>query len=74
MEYKLPEPLSILVNPPSIVLASSMKLGYSINDVLPNTTHARDRLLACLHRYRKDEPKSSLSSDEDYALLYAYGM
>ena len=54
-------------------MASSMKLEYPLNDVLPNIEHARDRLLARLFRYRKDLEASHLSTDEDYALLYAYG-
>ncbi|KAF9891270.1 hypothetical protein FE257_004834 [Aspergillus nanangensis] len=54
------------------VMASSMKLEYPLNDVLPNIEHARDRLLARLFRYRKDLAASRLSTDEDYALLYAY--
>jgi hypothetical protein len=54
------------------VMASSMKLEYPLNDVLPNIEHARDRLLARLFRYRKDLEASHLSTDEDYALLYAY--
>ncbi|KAL5362811.1 WD40 repeat-like protein [Aspergillus floccosus] len=56
------------------VMASSMKLEYPLNDVLPNIEHARDRLLARLFRYRKDLEASHLSTDEDYALLYAYAM
>ncbi|KAK2762801.1 hypothetical protein FQN54_000976 [Arachnomyces sp. PD_36] len=54
------------------VLASSMKLEYPLNDVLPNTQHARDRLLARMFQYRKDEGSSQITSDEDYALIYAY--
>jgi hypothetical protein len=58
----------------SSVMASSMKLGYPLNDNLPNVEHARDRLLARLFHYRKDLEASRSSTDEDYALLYAYGM
>lgn len=54
-------------------MASSMKLEYPLNDVLPSIEHARDRLLARLFHYRKDPEASQLSTDEDYALLYAYG-
>lgn len=50
-----------------------MKLEYPLNDVLPNTEHARDRLLARMFQYRKDEGSSQITTDEDYALLYAYG-
>ncbi|KAJ0416039.1 transcriptional regulator of RNA polII, SAGA, subunit-domain-containing protein [Aspergillus carlsbadensis] len=53
-------------------MASSMKLGYPLNDNLPNVEHARDRLLARLFHYRKDLEASRSSTDEDYALLYAY--
>ncbi|KAI2815813.1 hypothetical protein CBS63078_8112 [Aspergillus niger] len=54
------------------VMASSMKLEYPLSDVLPSVEHARDRLLARLFHYRKDTEMSRLSTDEDYALLYAY--
>ncbi|KAF3480307.1 uncharacterized protein GIQ15_05654 [Arthroderma uncinatum] len=56
------------------VLASSMKLGYALNEVLPDTEHARDRLLARLHHFRSDKQASQLTTDEDYALLYAYAL
>ncbi|PYH84919.1 WD40 repeat-like protein, partial [Aspergillus uvarum CBS 121591] len=56
------------------VMASSMKLEYPLSDALPNVEHARDRLLARLFHYRKDPEASRMSTDEDYALLYAYGM
>lgn len=56
-----------------VVMASSMKLEYPLNDVLPNIDHARDRLLARIFHYRKDTTRSRLTTDEDYALLYAYG-
>ena len=54
-------------------MASSIKLEFPLGDGLPNTEHARDRLLAKIWRYRKDKKKSRDTSDEDYALLYAYG-
>lgn len=56
-----------------IVLASSMKLEYPLNDALPSIEHARDRLLARIFHYRQDRTASSSTSDNDYALLYAYG-
>ncbi|RAL07575.1 WD40 repeat-like protein [Aspergillus homomorphus CBS 101889] len=56
------------------VMASSMKLEYPLSDALPNVEHARDRLLARLFHYRKDPEASRLSTDEDYALLYAYDL
>ncbi|KAH1285552.1 hypothetical protein KXX33_006781 [Aspergillus fumigatus] len=54
------------------VMASSMKLEYPLMDVLPNIEHARDRLLARIFHYRKHPQASQLTTDEDYALLYAY--
>lgn len=51
-----------------------MKLEYPLNDSLPEIEHSRDRLLARLHRFRQDTTVSRLTTDEDYALLYAYGM
>jgi hypothetical protein len=55
------------------VLASSVKLEYPLNDVLPNIDHTRDRLLAKIFEFRRDSDKASLATDEDYELLYAYG-
>lgn len=52
------------------VLASSMKLEYPLNEALPSTEHARDRLLAKMFEYRK----KSGAKDEDFALLYAYAL
>jgi hypothetical protein len=54
------------------VIASSMKLEYPLSDVLPSIEHARDRLLARIHRYRLDREASQHTTDEDCALLYAY--
>ena len=54
------------------VMASSMKLEYPLVDVLPSIEHARDRLLARIFRYRQDHQVSRVSTDEDYALIYAY--
>lgn len=55
------------------VLASSVKLEYPLNDVLPNIDHTRDRLLAKIFEFRRDSDKASLATEEDYELLYAYG-
>jgi len=51
-----------------------MKLEYPLNDSLPNIQHARDRLLARIFHFRQESEHSSLATDGDYALLYAYGM
>lgn len=50
-----------------------MKLEYPLSDVLPSIEHARDRLLARIYRYRLDHEASQRTTDEDCALLYAYG-
>lgn len=57
------------------VLASSMKLEYAIaTDVLPNIDNARDRLLAKIFTYRKEDTEQQKASDEDYGLLYTYAL
>lgn len=55
------------------VLASSMKLEFPLNDALPNTDHARHRLLAKIFSYRRKLKNGDETTDEDFALLYAYG-
>ena len=59
-----------------VVLASSMKLEYPLYDALPNTTNSRDRLLAKIFQYRRNaasaEEGTSVATDEDYEMLYAY--
>ncbi|KAI9724904.1 MAG: hypothetical protein M1812_000180 [Candelaria pacifica] len=54
------------------VLASSMKLEYPLNDTLPNTEHARDRLLAKIFDYRRSAFGVQETDEKDYALSYAY--
>lgn len=56
------------------VLASSMKLAYPLNDVLPNIEHTRERLLAKIFDFRKTGPGGDIATDEDYELLYAYAL
>ena len=61
----------------SSVIASSMKLEYPINDALPSTTPSRDRLLAKIFQFRKNQANADgepIAKDEDYALLYAYAL
>lgn len=55
------------------VLASSMKLEYPL-DALPSISHARDRLLAKVFRFRKDVKATSGIQEEDFSLLYAYAL
>jgi hypothetical protein len=54
-------------------MASSMKLEYPLNDVLPNIEHKRDQLLAKIFEYRRSGLSKVVAMDEDYELLYAYG-
>lgn len=55
------------------VMASSIKLEYPLNDALPSIDHTRDRLLAKIFGFRKEELAAVITSDEDFALLYSYG-
>ena len=50
-----------------------MKLEYPLNEALPNINHTRDRLLAKIFRFRKEEKEAMGATDEDFELLYAYG-
>ncbi|PGH19061.1 hypothetical protein AJ79_00095 [Helicocarpus griseus UAMH5409] len=76
LRYTMPEriQLSARISHLLSVVASSMKLEYPLNDSLPEIENARDRLLARLHRFRQDTRASRLTTDEDYALLYAYAL
>ncbi|KAF2747172.1 hypothetical protein M011DRAFT_468061 [Sporormia fimetaria CBS 119925] len=56
------------------VMASSMKLAYPLNDVLPNIEHTRDRLLAKVFEFRRTALGKVVATDEDYELLYAYAL
>lgn len=55
------------------VLASSFKLEYPLNDVLPSIDHTRDRLLARISEFRRSGEGREEASESDYELLYAYG-
>ena len=55
------------------VMASSIKLEFPLNDALPNTDNARDRLLVKVFQLRKEMRKSQRLNDEDFALIYAFG-
>ncbi|KAI1588463.1 RPL19A Ribosomal protein L19E [Pyrenophora tritici-repentis] len=56
------------------VMASSMKLAYPLNDVLPNVEHTRDRLLAKVFEFRQNGLGKVIAKDEDYEVLYAYAL
>ncbi|KAL9035850.1 MAG: hypothetical protein Q9214_006402 [Letrouitia sp. 1 TL-2023] len=55
-------------------MASSMKLEYPLTGALPSITHARDKLLAKVFQFRREEKDASGATDEDFALLYAYAI
>lgn len=55
------------------VLASSMKLQFPLNEALPSTENARDRLLTKVFRFRRERKGEPNVTDEDFELLYAYG-
>ena len=50
-----------------------MKIEYPLNEALPNIEHTRDRLLAKIFHFRKEERDGIAFRDEDFELLYAYG-
>ncbi|KAF2711790.1 hypothetical protein K504DRAFT_465528 [Pleomassaria siparia CBS 279.74] len=56
------------------VMASSMKLTYPLNDVLPNIEHTRNRLLAKVFEFRRTGLGKVIARADDYELLYAYAL
>lgn len=56
------------------VLASSIKLEYPLNDVMPSVEHTRDRLLARISEFRRSGDGRDVATEQDYELIYAYGM
>ncbi|KAL8723515.1 MAG: hypothetical protein Q9181_007274, partial [Wetmoreana brouardii] len=54
------------------LMASSIKLEYPLNDALPSIEDTRDRLLAKIFGFRKEEKSGVITSDKDFALLYSY--
>ena len=52
------------------MLASSFKLEYPLNDVLPNIEDRRDRLLTKIFEFRRNDTEAT---EADYELIYAYG-
>jgi len=77
LRYTRPErfELSARVSHLFSVLASSMKLEYPLNDVLPSIEHTRNRLLAKIAEFRQsgDGLETAIVTEQDYELLYAYG-
>jgi hypothetical protein len=51
-----------------------MVLSYPLNDALPNTEHTRDRFLARIFSYRKNEAASDGTLESDFGLLYTYAL
>ncbi|KAI6796640.1 hypothetical protein KC332_g16245 [Hortaea werneckii] len=54
------------------VLASSVKMEYPLNDVMPSIDHTRDRLLARISEFRRNGDGREVATEQDYELLYAY--
>lgn len=54
------------------VLASSIKLEYPLNDVLPSIVDRRDRLLAKIAEFRVTGDGREITTEQDYEMLYAY--
>lgn len=54
------------------VLASSFKLEYPLNDVLPSIEHSRDALLARIAEFRRTAEGREVAVEQDYEVLYAY--
>ncbi|KAK5115202.1 hypothetical protein LTR85_009960 [Meristemomyces frigidus] len=74
LRYTRPErfELSARISHLFSVLASSVKLEYPLNDVLPSIDHTRDRLLGKISEFRRSGEGRDLTSEQDYELLYAY--
>ncbi len=45
-----------------------------MTDALPNLEHTRERLFVKIFEFKHKADKKDLATDEDYELLYAYGM
>jgi uncharacterized membrane protein YgaE (UPF0421/DUF939 family) len=57
------------------VLASSMKLEFAITSkTMPSIDSSRDKLLARVFEYRKEDVQEQQTKDEDYSLLYTYAL
>lgn len=74
LRYTRPErfELSARISHLFSVLASSVKLEYPLNDVLPSIDHTRDRLLAKISEFKRAGEGRENTSEQDYELLYAY--
>ncbi|KAF2173608.1 hypothetical protein M409DRAFT_61946 [Zasmidium cellare ATCC 36951] len=74
LRYTRPERLALSARISHLftVLASSIKLEYPLNDVLPNIDDRRDRLLAKISEFRRTGEGRELTTEQDYELLYAY--
>ena len=74
LKYTRPErfELSARISHLFSVLASSVKLEYPLNDVLPSIEHTRDRLLAKISEFRRSGEGRDVTTEQDYELLYAY--
>ncbi|EME81386.1 uncharacterized protein MYCFIDRAFT_140051 [Pseudocercospora fijiensis CIRAD86] len=74
LKYTRPErfALSARISHLFTVLASSIKLEYPLNDVLPNVEDSRDRLLSKISEFRRSGEARDVVTEQDYEMLYAY--
>lgn len=74
LKYTRPErfALSARISHLFTVLASSIKVEYPLNDVLPNIEERRDKLLGKISQYRLTAEGRELTTEQDYEMLYAY--
>ncbi|KAK9479292.1 Fusaric acid resistance protein-like-domain-containing protein [Lipomyces japonicus] len=54
------------------LIASALRLGLPLPNHLPNTQHARDRMIVKINQYRMREYDANAVSDDDFVLFYAY--
>jgi len=58
-----------------LVLAASVQLKYAFPTAsLPNVQNARDKLLAKVFQFRKENIGNKVATDEDFELLYCYAL
>ncbi|KAK9465037.1 Fusaric acid resistance protein-like-domain-containing protein [Lipomyces arxii] len=54
------------------LIASALRLGLPLPDHLPNTAHARDRMIVKVNEYRMKHFSEDSSRDDDFVLFYAF--
>ncbi|KAK7207451.1 Fusaric acid resistance protein-like-domain-containing protein [Myxozyma melibiosi] len=54
------------------LLASGIRLGLPIPNHLPNTVHARDRMIVKINEYRMKSVSQNAGTDDDFVLFYSF--